>query len=364
MIFNKKFGYFYVALFLVTLFIPLLGIILGVTSNGSTEWRTLAKLPKLDLNTRLSDYPKEFDSFWNDNFGFRNWMIKQYAYIKLNILHSSPVATDIIGKNNWIFHNPITVNDFTKFYSHIQFSQAELDIIKKKFINERDWLKQRNIDYIITIVPDKEEIYAQYYPYPNHLIFGIRLNQLLSYLKKTDLKVIFLKDALIKGKDIYGLPLYFQTDTHWNNLGAFIGYQEIMRTFKQNHPNIHLLDKDYFDISVTDFSGNDIGDLLRLNQSNSKIQDFKVNLNLKENMLKNINKLHQIYVYGDSYAENKNGSIPEGLNYFFAYSFDKVEIYNFAWQLNRDEIEKSQPELVIRESVERNIYEWVNFAKI
>ncbi len=95
-----------------------------------------------------------------------------------------------------------------------------------------------------------------------------------------------------------------------------------------------------------------------------RVPDFKVNLDLKDTIKNNLHRLNKIFGYGNSSSINKNGFIPEGLNYFFAFSFEKVASYNFACQLNYDEIEQTKPNLVIRESVQRNVYEWIGFLKI
>lgn len=329
---------------------------MGITSQtDNSEWRTLAKFPVLSPTLPLNKYPRAFDSFWNDNFGFRNWMLKTYGEIKINLLHAPDIPSyDIAGKDGWLFSNSIAKGQYKDFYHHIEFPLSELEYIKGKLTAERDFLKAQNIEYFLVIVPDKEVIYPEYYPYPNHLVFNIRLNQFLDFFyKNTDLNIIYLKDPLLQAKKKSPLYLYYKTDTHWNNYGAFFGYQEIMKRFKESNPTIQILDENDFNISI---EGSLIGDLVRLNSKLIK-EDLKISLDLKKETAANMQKLHKIYVNGDSFAINKNGPVAEGLVYFFNLSFDEVTINNVKSILEYDEIEKTHPEVVVREIIERNLYD-------
>lgn len=362
---GKKLAFMYILFFFIALLLPTFGILTGITSNSdSNEFRILSKFPVLSPKLSLSQYPKAFDSFWNDNFGFRGWMVNTFAAVKLKVFNTTPIPSyDIMGANNWLFLNSIIDNDYKHFYKNMEFTEQDLESMRTKFLKERDWLKARNIKYAIVIVPDKEVIYPEFYPYPNNLIYNIGLEQFVNYFKhNSDISVIYLKDSLINAKAQIDLHLYYMTDTHWTNLGAFFGYQGIMKYFKKYYPDSQILNDSDFDISITDTNGGQTGDLIRINHDLIKTLDYKVNLNLKVD--KKLSKHHKIYVHGDSFSVNKNGIIPEGLNYFFQFSFDNVTESNYSWQLDYDEIEKTKPELVIRESIQRNIHDWVGFANI
>ncbi len=356
----------YIFIFFLTLLVPVIGIFIGITSKtDNTERRALAKFPHLN-KLPLQQYPKAFDSFWNDNFGFRNWFLDMYTGVKEGIFKSPPTPWyDTRGKDGWLFINPVSPNDYVGFYKHIEFSETELEAVKNKFLAEKNWLKARNIDYMIVIVPDKDVIYPEYYPYPNHLLFNIGLEQFINYFKKnTDIDIVYLKNAIMNGKKSTILPLYYKTDTHWNNLGTFFGYQDVMKQVKKYYPNVDILNVDDFDITKVDSAGNSVGDLIRIDSHFIKSPEEKISMKLKDDSAKRIVKLSKVFMYGDSFSVNPNGSLLEGLNLFLRFNFNDVVESNYGYQLDFDEIEKAKPELVIRESVQRNIHDWVKLTDI
>ncbi len=66
--------------------------------------------------------------------------------------------------------------------------------------------------------------------------------------------VVNIKDALMNQKEE---QLYYKSydASHWNMNGAFVGYQELMKEIKKDHPDIKVLDKDDFEVIETAFSG-------------------------------------------------------------------------------------------------------------
>jgi len=58
--------------------------------------------------------------------------------------------------------------------------------------------------------------------------------------------VIDPRDELRANKSRYGVPDYFPTDSHWNDLGAFIAYQKIVAVLGKanavDHPELATLD--------------------------------------------------------------------------------------------------------------------------
>ena len=72
---NRRFEYLVSFFFVFILLIPTMGTIFGITSQqDNNEYRKLASPPKLDL-AEIENYPKAYQQYFNDNFGFRNVMI-------------------------------------------------------------------------------------------------------------------------------------------------------------------------------------------------------------------------------------------------------------------------------------------------
>jgi hypothetical protein len=98
---------------------------------------------------------------------------------------------------------------------------------------KRDWLAAHGIPYIFVIPPNKQTIYPEHMPENFLQARGrTRLDQLMAFMQAhSDVTILDLRQPLIEAKSQD--PLYYLTDTHWNSLGALIGYGEIMRAVGQ-----------------------------------------------------------------------------------------------------------------------------------
>lgn len=409
-----------IAIFFVALLLPFAGSLLGISSRiDNTERRQLSKFPTFNI-TEFSSFPVKFEGYFRDNFGFRNLMIQAYHTIKLKFLNSTPNYERgfrvIIGKNGWLFLNPVPGNQLKNFYKNVDFTEGQLAFIKNKLEGEKTKLAQMGIPYFIVIVPDKEAVYSEFYPFPDHIITNRKLDQLMAYLNKNSkLDILDLRQALINAKDKY--PAYYHTDTHWNNYGAFIAYQEIIRRLSTYDPDLTIPNISDFDVSLQNYQVwvGDLGNYLSLG---GKYSDYGVKFKLKNPDLEKT-KLGSVIVYGDSFAETRhyaprdrflqdfpelkpiipllfddsdienhmiskgriedlipiikkkvpdqntqvrlikwlvNNSVLDeyivGLNFFLPFSFNKLILSSHP-PLYYPEIEGAKPQLVIREMVER-----------
>ncbi len=90
----------------------------------------------------------------------------------------------------------------------------------------------------------------------------------VEYIKNnTDIKVVYPKEELLKYKGKY--QLYYKYDTHWNSLGAYIGYTELTRILNIDNKSIESFKILEFDSSSVDRTlnvfYNNISKILSLN---------------------------------------------------------------------------------------------------
>ena len=99
--------------FFVLISLPVLSLFINFTPEQVlNEKRNLAKIPKPSLKT-IFFFPKRFETYFNDNFGFRAFLIRCYTYFKINLLKSSQVSKVVIGKDGWLFFaGDDVINDY------------------------------------------------------------------------------------------------------------------------------------------------------------------------------------------------------------------------------------------------------------
>lgn len=213
----------FLTIFFVLLFIPMMKIDNSLISEK--ENRTLAKWKPLIIDGKINyTFGKDFDNWFSDRFFQREDFINLY-YNQFIISKNLRTKKVIKGKDNWLFYGiQSSVNMFT---NKNLFDETGLKQVAKYLTDIDEYCKKRNKKFYFMIAPSKPMIYPEFYsevikPDKNSKLTCA--NQLIDYLtKNTNIKIIYPGKNIIKNKD-KGL-LYFKTDTHWNEMGAYFGYE-------------------------------------------------------------------------------------------------------------------------------------------
>ncbi len=226
--------------FVLFLFVPLVVCILLPTSEVSlSEKRKLAPFPALE-SLSLKTFTKQFESYWNDHFGFRGALIGINTTLQTKIFKKSPVRMVIKGNEGWLYFN---IRSITLDFLGLSLpNKSDLEMWANN-VKERDaWLTENNIHYVLLPVPSKMHIYPEYLPY-RYSFFRqgdgkTSLDLILEYLNKKEnsFKLLSLKNIYLKEKQTD--QLYHKTDTHWTYRGAYLAYLEIMRKIQTWYPEI------------------------------------------------------------------------------------------------------------------------------
>ena len=141
--------------------------------------------------------------------------------------------------------------------------------------------------------------------------------------------------------------VYFITDTHWNDYGAFIAYQEVLKRLVKKFPLLYPLTLSNFTLSVHPNKG--LGDLAVMLSLNGWLHDSQVQLMLKSASPLQERKIPKALIFHDSFV------FP--LKVYLEYHFDKTILrhwdehaFNFAL------IEQEKPDVVLLEIAERCSY--------
>jgi hypothetical protein len=81
-------------------------------------------------------------------------------------------------------------------------------------------------------------------------------------MQDSEVKVLDLRPTLLAAKQ-QG-QLFYKTDTHWNDLGAAIAQQEIIRTIQKNHPNLTPINYSSQDFGLIEYKSGDIANMLNI----------------------------------------------------------------------------------------------------
>jgi alginate O-acetyltransferase complex protein AlgJ len=256
------FDSFLIGSFLVGLFLPLF---LTHTLNVSQiEKRKLAKFPALKWDTNaIATFPTQFEAFFKDRFGLRDQFVQIYSLYSV-FLKSSSNPQVLIGVNDWLFYiNSAEGNSLEDYRRNDPLAHEELKSWKTGLEAKYRWLKQQGIRYLFVIVPDKYSIYPEYMPsHIRHIGKQTRLEQLLEYMQDSEVPILDLRPRLLRAKT-QG-QLFYKTDTHWNDFGAAIAQQEIVRSLQKYFPNLVPIEYGFEDFRLTEYSSGDLANMLNI----------------------------------------------------------------------------------------------------
>ena len=199
-----------------------LGGVLTFVGNPDPMANEKRKLAQLELPRDVAQweqFPKRFDAFFGDNFGFRQALIRLDSKISLALLGRSASDRVVVGKNYWLYF--AAEHSIELYQNALPLSESDLELMKQRIAGRRDRLAAKGIGYEFAIAPDKHTIYPEFMPSrflrkPKPSQYA----QTMDMARAADLPVVDLRPDLLAAKPLG--QLYRRDDTHWNDLGVSV----------------------------------------------------------------------------------------------------------------------------------------------
>lgn len=375
---HSKIQFFYYAIisFSFLLLVCLPGIRMKISPGqdiSEIEKRKLEPLPDIKWNiSSINSYPFRFENFFKDHFGFRNFLIHSHNRFQFECLNKSPNELVAIGKQDWLFYQTDTfgISLSDDFRGLIKLSEMQLEGMKRHLETKRDWLADKGIQYLYVAAPNKQSIYPEFFPDHFTVVSNrTQLDQFVDYMKQnSDLQILDLRPDLKKMKQ-EGI-IYFRTDSHWNDRGAYTAYRSIINQIQKTLPEINSsIPESGLEISETTDHGRDLAKLIGLPElaehdvpayrlkNSSSFRNNNPDWALKSwpwwtQPFETINQKANVraIVFRDSFIDPL---LPFFTEHFqkAAYIASKLD-YSILTYL----IEKVQPDIVIEEGIERHTF--------
>jgi hypothetical protein len=233
--------------------------ILRVKDLPNFENRQLARIPLFKPLNNLLELPRQFDHYIEDHFALRNRLIHILYTARLDYLRETIFPSVVVGDNRWLYYSDEgTMEDYQRTRS---FSEDQMAQIRQNLETLHRQLELEGITLVIAIAPNKATIYPDFMP-KNIPRIGekSRLDQLVSYLQNQgEAWLLDLRPSLIaeKARD----QVYYRTDTHWNSLGAYIAYNQILQQcltnirIREKFPELHPKSREEFHLVPSRWDG-------------------------------------------------------------------------------------------------------------
>ncbi len=375
--------YILTGIFIFSLWIPFLAKIFKFDPEPwSFEKRKLESFPKFE-ETGYMNFTSSFDKYYNDNFGFRNFLIRFNNIYKVffwktspsqNLLNSKTAFYDskyhkeflsiknprsILGKDGWFFSG--LDNTIENYKGMNPYSAEEMFLWRESIKQKQKWLANKGIYYLFVFVPNKETIYSEYLPdYIRKSPGKTNFEKLIEYIKKDrDINMLDLTEIMLEKKKYH--RVYRKTDTHWSGWGIYFAYNSIMTKVSEEFPLLKPIPASEFIFKRRLVLGGDLVLMLGLDEIiededfllkpkklrmayKEQLEDFKKYQHGAVRMLSPDKTLPKAVILHDSFTDL--------LRPFLSEHFSEVVYFPYK-DLTEEIIEKYKPEIVIEEIVER-----------
>ncbi len=226
---SKKFKIIYSVLFF--LFLTVVFALLPITeSSAYIEKRSPLKLPGYVEEGKLNmDFSTEFEAWINDKVPFRAYFLSAANFIKGEVLHA-PTSNVITGKGGWLYYN----NESEDFMNTNALTEEQVRsvCVTLSLIEER--IEGTGGKFTFVAMPNKASIYGEYLPDNYKEAPENNLIRIQNMAKDMGLNYTDMRQTLLDNKD-KGEGIYHRRDSHWNYMGALIGYDAIMNSLGRDH---------------------------------------------------------------------------------------------------------------------------------
>lgn len=330
-------------------------LMLGGYKNANRENRPLAKLPKLITDKGVNrEFFNELDSYTNDHFALREYMVTALNTVSGALVSDNIGTNALIGKSGHLFFGK-TVNDYTGVS---QLSGDEIDSIAEYLADIAKKFESDGGMFAFMIAPNKATIYGEYMP--DYLCIEDtprNIDMLTEALKARGVRVIDAKRILLENKDAG--ELYYKHDSHWNDLGAMLVYNEIAECFSLERfdaydykiVNDHTGDLHNFVYPATECDEERVVYPELYKYRSKRPIDFKKDK--KVETFSDLNDIEMIVLH-DSFARS--------LQPFLSQTVGRLNMSSY-FPYNLDYVKQLKPNILLIELVERNLDELCEYAR-
>jgi alginate O-acetyltransferase complex protein AlgJ len=334
-------------------------------------------VPALQENRLPTPFP-HYSLFWfqqverwfDDRFGMRDALVYYGSRLQMARTGTPTNQEAVVGRDGWLFYDEHYTPGhphFADMLGQAPLNEADLRTIAANLEQVRDRLQRCGTPFYLVLAPDKQTVYPEklWVQAPPGTVTSA--DQLMRYLTAADprLRIVDLRNPLRKAKAAQPYELYKRTDTHWNTLGAFVGYQAITARLVQDRviaasPRSGL---DAYRLTREPFDGGDIA--VNLLSLPGYFKDYIVRFDpvaprhaalltlpgwpaqgVDFELTGNPAATGKLVLFRDSFSGELMPFFAEDFNRMFAVLSHRVD---------GDVIGRAQPDVVILELVERNL---------
>ena len=232
--------YFTALVLFCVLPLPLSFVLDPYLDHTNRENRVLAEAPELSFG-KLGSFPSEFNSWFTDHLPYKNELALLGGLMDYRVFHGNANGTVAVGDEGFLFYKGSQLNGEDPLADYLGtnlFTDEEASEIAERFLEAKEYLDERETEFIVILAPNKERVYADYMPKSlGQVSEACRYYQVKEILEKAGIKVFTPLEAITEYRNEHpSEPMYFSFDTHWTRLGAYLAAKEADEYLGLNMP--------------------------------------------------------------------------------------------------------------------------------
>lgn len=320
------------------------------------------EFPKVDIHS-YKTFPKRLENWYMNSFGLRSTFVDSYEWIVYDLFGSKKIFKQVVGKDSILFGMQY-INDYLK---PNVFTDNELNKAVNLLNSYQAYFDSVGIKFAVVVAPNKCKVLSKYLPEGLNPIYpegNVGLLQKALKESKSKVKLLYLGDTL-NYSNLSPLP-YQRYDTHWNDYGAFIGYNYLFNNLKELHKIPFSKTEKNYQFKLKQISYGDLGRSTKTFSQGSNLEPVY----LKQEKIDSFPYPNKIYPEPTNFFFKKNyfrvhnsgdtskpsilifrDSFSTHLYQYFKQDFNRVAMI-WRFDIQYDMVEEMKPDIVILEVVE------------
>lgn len=211
----------YLALFLLMLLLPGLGMLLFGEAQPAANEILAARPALLDRDGRLNaSVLSDFSDYIADRFAFRQQFVTAWAWLNAKLLHTSTEEQVLLGRDGWLYYAE-TEDD----YQGLGLTDGQLRSAARNLALMREYAQGQGAAFLFTLAPNKNSLYPEHMPAwlpENHA--GSNAARLPAFLAAEAVPYADLFAAFAGQEE----TLYYASDSHWTGRGAALAADTLL----------------------------------------------------------------------------------------------------------------------------------------
>lgn len=214
-------------LFMVAVSLPLVSMCFGWGRGPELgEKRQLTPPPARPATlAEWSAFPRACEMYFQDSFGWRNWLIAYRGRMVLSGWVSHP---DVLfdPRSRMMFYRPDKAS--AGHFSTASDGAKRTRIIRALRLKAK-WAETRGLHYLFVAIPQRLSLYPEAHPMGRYMQNQRLLDAVARELGGPACQSFLDVTPVLAAHRRDSQEIYYRTDTHWTDYGARLAYGEIMR---------------------------------------------------------------------------------------------------------------------------------------